>query len=646
MHIIIIVIAAFVLLGRTLFPGNGEIIYGGDLLTQFYYWKGFLADNLRQLIIPFWNPYNFSGTPFLAHPGVAPFYPATLIYLLFPLNISFSLNYFLHLTIGGFGMYYLARKYTDKIAAVISSIAFIWSGFFSSRIYAGHVDLLTTAVWIPWVIYQFLRLSEKPENRKNLIFAVISLVFLILAGYSAYLVFTLEFIFLLLIYLLIKKSPQFPKILTSFFLVIFISLGITAVQWLPTWQLTGNSIRAKGLPYELASWGSLPLTGLKLFINPFDRTQLNKISYSIGGGPRENPFDHFPGRIPVFILLGFLILYLLNFFISKKNNLKLNPDFWFFLLVCLFFLGISFGHYLKPSLHFLIYQLIPFYRYIRIPTQNLIIPVVLIPVMVGIILSKLRFGFLKIILGLGLAGELILFDRQFIFLTVLPVQKNDKSIINQINSAPGSGRLLPAFRVISPLLDRFDLNASMLYRFETTSGYDPVILKNYYDFIDTSQGNEISSLPFFNVEIPPIDLSKKTAGILNVDKILNEDGSIVANSNYLPRFYFSQNDICRDENNKIEVLEYSLNKITLKSSADCNLKLLSGEVFYPGWRAKIDGKNTPVLISNIAFRTINLPEGNHTVEYFYYPYIYLYGAIISTSAFIIFNFLLKKYYES
>jgi len=159
---------AVIFFGKTLIPGSGKIIYGGDLLSQFYYWKGFLKDSLLSGFVPFWNPYLFSGTPFLAHPSTAFFYPATFIYLLFPLNISFSLVIAIHLLIAFAGMYRLAGRYADPISSAVAAAVFAFSGYYSARIYAGHIDLLTTSIWLPWIFLALISLLEKgfTKNKK------------------------------------------------------------------------------------------------------------------------------------------------------------------------------------------------------------------------------------------------------------------------------------------------------------------------------------------------------------------------------------------------------------------------------------------------------------------------------------------------
>ena len=94
-------------------------------------------------------------------------------------------------------------------------------------------------------------------------------------------------------------------------------------------------------------------------------------------------------------------------------------------------------------------------------------------------------------------------------------------------------------------------------------------------------------------------------------------------------FYFAENNTCTVENKNIRIIEYSLNKIIVKTSNNCDAKLMSSEVYYPGWKARVDGKEKPIIVSNRVFRTLLLPEGNHTIEYYYYPEIYIIGLIIS-----------------
>src|SRR3989344_5424080 len=144
-------IVIMLLFGNTLLPKANTIIYGSDLSDQFYFWKSYFIGSLKNGIVPFWNPYSFSGTPFLAHPSTAAFYPFNLVFLLLPLSFAFSVFLYSHLVLAGVGMYWYMRKKSDELSSLIASLVFSLSGFFAVRIYAGHIDIISTAVWIPWV---------------------------------------------------------------------------------------------------------------------------------------------------------------------------------------------------------------------------------------------------------------------------------------------------------------------------------------------------------------------------------------------------------------------------------------------------------------------------------------------------------------
>ncbi len=41
--------------------------------------------------------------------------------------------------------------------------------------------------------------------------------------------------------------------------------------------------------------------------------------------------------------------------------------------------------------------------------------------------------------------------------------------------------------------------------------------------------------------------------------------------------------------------------------------------FFPGWRARVDGKDTDILLANGLFRAVPLPPGEHIVDFWYAP---------------------------
>ncbi|MCL5797831.1 MAG: YfhO family protein [Patescibacteria group bacterium] len=685
--------------GQTLIPSEGKMIYGGDLLTQFYFWKGYLASNVRSGVIPFWSPYNFSGMPFLAHPSTAAFYPLTLLFVLLPLNIAFSINYAIHILIAGLGMYLLLRSYkTDELSALAASAAFMLSGFIGARVYAGHVDIISTAVWIPWVLWSARQLLSEP-SKKNFLLLVASTSLEILASYTAIVLFTVEVVTAYLAFTFVIDLWLYRRIKISKFLLVFLSFTIaaalTAIQWYPTLQFINLSIRGGGLPYSMVSWGSFPPSALKLFVDPYNVSELAKFPYTFAGFTLPDFFDYYPGRIVLLIAVVFIILKLLKLFtgnIFGKKILSVNHDFWFYLFMICIFIWLATGGELKYSLHHLFYTLIPFYRNIRIPTQHLIMVSFLLPLIFGMAVSSVRSKLFSWLIMIMIVMELLPFSRQFFINTNIPEIKYDQNLVKTLKSTTQITRFLPDFGVISPTEKLLNFNSAEEYAIQSTTGYDPMILRNYFDFIDIANGNRSSSQEYYNVEVPPLSPYSPALDFLNIGFIMTEADRnwqergrpikfstllssdkyiLYKNNNVLPRFFLvsrfvalsntaavkeklltAQPDdfrrnvyITKDEQSKLPQKAvydcgnypnagiyddvYTPGKIVLTMETNCSGILATSEIYYPGWKATIDGRKVPILLINTAFRAIYLPAGKHTVRFYYQPDIYLFGGKLS-----------------
>jgi len=57
--------------------------------------------------------------------------------------------------------------------------------------------------------------------------------------------------------------------------------------------------------------------------------------------------------------------------------------------------------------------------------------------------------------------------------------------------------------------------------------------------------------------------------------------------------------------------------------------LVLTDAFYPGWKVRVDGKEQKILRANYLFRGVELPTGNHKVEFIYDPQSFRVGLIIS-----------------
>ncbi len=69
----------------------------------------------------------------------------------------------------------------------------------------------------------------------------------------------------------------------------------------------------------------------------------------------------------------------------------------------------------------------------------------------------------------------------------------------------------------------------------------------------------------------------------------------------------------------VSVLSYSENEILLAASANRPGYLVLSEVWYPGWRATVNGEAAPVLRANYTLRALPVPPGDLEVRLWYAP---------------------------
>lgn len=66
----------------------------------------------------------------------------------------------------------------------------------------------------------------------------------------------------------------------------------------------------------------------------------------------------------------------------------------------------------------------------------------------------------------------------------------------------------------------------------------------------------------------------------------------------------------------IEMTSYAPNKITYNSNSASKQFAVFSEIYYPeGWKATIDGKEVPIIKANYLLRGLEVPAGNHKIEF-------------------------------
>ena len=81
--------------------------------------------------------------------------------------------------------------------------------------------------------------------------------------------------------------------------------------------------------------------------------------------------------------------------------------------------------------------------------------------------------------------------------------------------------------------------------------------------------------------------------------------------------------------NNVNIVSYKTNNVLIETSNyDASILILT-DVYYPGWKAFIDGTETKIYRADGLVRAVFVPEGDHTIEFVYLPESYTIGITIS-----------------
>ncbi len=82
----------------------------------------------------------------------------------------------------------------------------------------------------------------------------------------------------------------------------------------------------------------------------------------------------------------------------------------------------------------------------------------------------------------------------------------------------------------------------------------------------------------------------------------------------------------------VRILRMEDDLVLLDAAARQNAMLFLADLAYPGWKAYLDGKETPIYRANFLFRAVYVPAGRHTVEFVYRPRSFRLGLLVTLVA--------------
>jgi hypothetical protein len=331
-----------ILLGLRTFPD-------GDFSHHFLPFSLFQLEALRSGQLPVWNPYTYSGHPFLADPQAAVFYPLSnlLLAATLPWDSAGQRLYWLqveavlHVALAGFFVYLLVRDLTQtRWAAFVSGICFAFSGYLTGYPPL-QLAILRTVIWLPLVLWLLNRAFNLPSTWGWWVVAALAYSCAFLAGHPQtflHLSYVVAAFCALRLMLSLFGGGTSTHTLAGLAVFATLALGLSAAQWLPSLEFTQYSVRAN-VGYAFVS-GGFPLQDTWQVLLPGVLTQFSPLYVGVVGlglavlsiGYRVSSIEREPSPLlqPRYSLLFFAVVTLAALLLAHGGNAFLYPLFYRF----------------------------------------------------------------------------------------------------------------------------------------------------------------------------------------------------------------------------------------------------------------------------------------------------------------------------
>jgi hypothetical protein len=553
---------------------------------------------------PQWNSYINQGIPTLADPLYGIYNPLIGIpILLFNPEIAIKITYLLSLFAASIWMYKLLKifKLTDRISVPLT-LTYISGSYFVSRIAAGHLEKIVSYAFLPLFIYSLIKISQT----KNIFWVGISsltISFILFSGdiYNAlYCLYSLVALFLFFLF----KDRKISLLLV---LVGLLFLLFSSIKILPMIELQNYISKIKE-PFT----GSMNIMTISyhLFF-PFDfifpKGILQKMT-STGFGWWESLA--FIGPLSI---LGI-------YYAIKSSFLKRRSEINILLVLgVLFILLATPGSKLNPY-HYIIY-LIDNLQFFHVPSRILAFASILILIFLGLLLDKWKRKYLSTFL---LVTNLIIV---FAF---------SQNILNTRKFEEVNPKQEEAIRWIKSenIMNYYTVHNKLQWQIPQDKAYMNKVLllqSNYGLYLKESLGEKHNFKGESKYDdIKPgylISDSHLSDPDLKLTKVFGENIYVYKNSEAQP--------FAKVKNEPL-MSNITVNKISLVAETEEKSEITLLVSKYPGWKAYVDGAETPLL--NNRFLQIETNPGKHTYEFRYSSKLFLPGLLLSLTSFTIWLF--------
>jgi hypothetical protein len=263
---------------------SGQALFWGLPSLQFNPWQAYALEQLKQGMLPLWNPLSGMGAPLLANYQLAFFYPPTWLAYLFgwigglpAMAWSQSLILAGHLIFAGSGMVFFTRSLgLGTLAQAVAGLCFGLGGSLVAR--NGFFSMIWAAAWLPWLLFLGGSIARGIWDFKfrNLALLSICVAMQLLAGHAQLTWYSLLLTSLWILFCALQNGGmrRAGLICLRWGGCVLGGIALAAVQLLPTLEYLQQSQRSSavgfesGLTYSFWPWRLLSFFSPDFFGNP------------------------------------------------------------------------------------------------------------------------------------------------------------------------------------------------------------------------------------------------------------------------------------------------------------------------------------------------------------------------------------------
>lgn len=134
---------------------SDKMLFGSDVIEAGLFFRGFYAEFVKTFHrVPLWNPYIYSGLPFVDAMHGDTFFPLAALQFIMPIYKALGYKLIVIVPFAGTFTYMYLRKMKFSLwASVFGATAYMLSGFLISLVYAGHDGRMYITSFLPLLLY-------------------------------------------------------------------------------------------------------------------------------------------------------------------------------------------------------------------------------------------------------------------------------------------------------------------------------------------------------------------------------------------------------------------------------------------------------------------------------------------------------------